>query len=725
MPYRSMRNRNRHRKMGGMGREPIGKDPISDLLALWLLRMIQCGQALDAFIGAEGEAEDELLVLLGWSEQTDTGRALDEEDEEACLEWEKILTARIDGLEATRCEDPQQNRLLDNAASLGKRLALSELECRLLAFLTLEMAEQRPVGQFLSTLRTFLRRDISTLLAMAFQTDEKEVRKALGSRGTLVRAGLIRQQQVHGNFIAPSSGYEMIDGLADALIGDPLSVDGVLRSYFVDAPPSRHEREHFSHLATDIDCMVTLLTESAQSREPGINILLYGPPGTGKTELARLLLQEAGLHAFQVNHENLDGRPLDSRDRMRAYQLCQYLLARDSSCGIVFDEVEDVFASDILPRLRLSGRAEKKGGKAWTNQLLEHNEVPAIWITNHPEHLDRAYLRRFAYALEVRTPSPRMRTKMLGEALSGLPISTAWIDRTAHIKELTPAEIHNIARIARLMNAAEETRVEGFLNQHLRHQSRLHGWQLPGRQRLQSITFDTRYLNPSQDLEHVVHSLSSAGEGSLLLHGIPGTGKTALAKHLAGRLDRTLLTYPASQIMSKWVGETEKNLAAMFDEARSQDSVLLIDEADSLLRSREGAHATWEVTQTNELLVQIEAFPGVLILATNFMESLDAAVLRRLDFKVQLMPLTPTQRMDLFCELAHTLLDDETADLLSGDAEINTRLLAMDALTPGDYATVERAFSRANQVKAHDLIIALENEHHLKPQGRQRAVGFV
>ena len=229
------------------------------------------------------------------------------------------------------------------------------------------------------------------------------------------------------------------------------------------------------------------------------------------------------------------------------------------------------------------------------------------------------------------------------------------------------------------------------------------------------------HLNPDPAIEPVLDDLSEAGDGTALLHGSPGTGKTALAHHLAERTDRPLISRPASAILSPWVGQTEANLAALFREAAADGAVLLLDEADSLLAGRGMAQAEWEVTRTNELLVQIETFPGILLCATNRLEALDDAALRRFDHKVHLRALNPDQRRALFADLLAALGADFT--------EPGKALDDLDNLTPGDFATLARRHSRrvARTGQAPDpdgLLRELERESRAKPGGGRR-VGFI
>ena len=121
----------------------------------------------------------------------------------------------------------------------------------------------------------------------------------------------------------------------------------------------------------------------------------------------------------------------------------------------------------------------------------------------------------------------------------------------------------------------------------------------------------------------------------LLFAGPPGTGKTLSAEIVAHALDADLLVVDVSRVVSKWVGETEKNLARVFDAAENSQAVLLFDEADTLFAKRTevaDAHDRYANLETAYLLQRLERFEGLAILATNLRQNIDAAFVRRLEF---------------------------------------------------------------------------------------------
>jgi SpoVK/Ycf46/Vps4 family AAA+-type ATPase len=144
--------------------------------------------------------------------------------------------------------------------------------------------------------------------------------------------------------------------------------------------------------------------------------------------------------------------------------------------------------------------------------------------------------------------------------------------------------------------------------------------------------------------ERVYDAWGFAGRHSLpqglsaLFAGPPGTGKTMCAGVMARELDMELFQVDLSRVVSKWIGETEKNLGRIFDEAQRSNAIVLFDEADSLFSKRtevKSSHDRYANLEVNFLLQRIEAFSGVTILTTNFEDSIDMAFRRRLTFRLR------------------------------------------------------------------------------------------
>jgi SpoVK/Ycf46/Vps4 family AAA+-type ATPase len=207
-----------------------------------------------------------------------------------------------------------------------------------------------------------------------------------------------------------------------------------------------------------------------------------------------------------------------------------------------------------------------------------------------------------------------------------------------------------------------------------------------------SVThYSLEYLNTTGRFspQQILMSFRRRAKGSVLLYGPPGTGKTQFTEYLASELKMPLVSKSAAALLSKWLGDSEKNIAAAFEEAAAEDAILFFDEGDSFLRSRELAQHSWEVTQTNELLQRMERFEGIVVVATNLFRNLDAAALRRFTFKIEFRELDLGQRWKMF--LAEAGLKQTIATVDAREKEKwEKRLLFMRHLTPGDFATVKR-----------------------------------
>jgi SpoVK/Ycf46/Vps4 family AAA+-type ATPase len=229
------------------------------------------------------------------------------------------------------------------------------------------------------------------------------------------------------------------------------------------------------------------------------------------------------------------------------------------------------------------------------------------------------------------------------------------------------------------------------------------------------LNVESRYEVP-----RIVAALKARGHGTLCFHGAPGTGKTALAEHLAQQLERPLMIRRASDLVSKFVGETEQQMAAMFREAEAEKAVLLLDEADSFLQDRRNAQRTYEVTEVNEMLQGMERYNGVFVCTTNLMDRIDQAALRRFTFKIRFRPLTREQRERMFVVEA---LGGDTAALTDG---LRSRLAKLEQLCPGDFAAVKRQVEiLAERLVPEEFLAQLEAEHRIKPEVREsRSIGF-
>lgn len=197
-------------------------------------------------------------------------------------------------------------------------------------------------------------------------------------------------------------------------------------------------------------------------------------------------------------------------------------------------------------------------------------------------------------------------------------------------------------------------------------------------------------LNTSEPICEVTDALKNADEYQkgeydeesgikVLLYGISGGGKTAYAEEVSKKMNRALKIVRPSEVLSKWVGETEQNISKIFKEAAKEHSILLVDEADSFLHNRGDSVNHFEDSKVNSFLVEIERYPGILFCSTNLPDILDKAVDRRFNFKIGFKPLTK-EGVGLLCKsyFSSFELDDNQVSKIYRAGEV----------TPGDFASI-------------------------------------
>jgi SpoVK/Ycf46/Vps4 family AAA+-type ATPase len=617
-----------------------------------------------------------------------------------------------------------------NIDALSGLLQLNKAERALLLYGTLARY-QRDLRSRLVEFKVNNAPEAYAAIAEIAGVNATDVGEALRAGSRLERIGLVENLISEHNITDLADQMKVSEKLPPVLMREYRDQNELMAVFTRPSAKSSLGLTDFSFVEDEALVLSSLLRNAVARKEPGVNVLLYGPPGTGKTELAKVVAQAAGLELFEVEYADRDGNSLSGRDRYRPLQIAQVFLKGSAQAALLFDEVEDVFPPISSEAAQLMARAEQVvappnssvSGKAWVNQILESNAVPTLWVTNRLEQIDPAFRRRFAYHLELKSPPPGAREGLVRKTLEGVTISDTFVAKLTERKGLTPAQIRTAVRFAGLASA-DGSSMESLIERQLRNSDQALGNRSHDTGARRSVTtYDLDMLNVESrfDIPRIVEALKARGHGSLCFYGAPGTGKTALAEHIAKSLDKPLLVKQASDLMSKFVGETEQNMAAMFREAENEKAVLLLDEADSFLQDRRGAQRTYEVTEVNEMLQGMERFNGIFVCTTNLMDRIDQAALRRFTFKIRFKPLTAVQREKMF-----------VTEALAGDAlaltdEVRARLARLDQLCPGDFAAVKRqADILAAQFDVAEFLEQLEAEHRIKPEVReQRNIGFL
>ena len=382
----------------------------------------------------------------------------------------------------------------------------------------------------------------------------------------------------------------------------------------------------------------------------GLNVLLYGVEGSGKSELSKAVAKELNMPLIQINLDLQRGRGDDRNrvdpiyNRFAAIHYADYKY-QGKDAIIVVDEADSV----------LNGCE-----KGFLNLFIEDIQHPVLWISNKLGFVERSTLRRFDYSIAFEPFDKKRRESVWQSVLENQGatdlIPAEKVEAFAHQMHITAGGINQAVSAAKLFKECGSSfSPECVIQAYASAQSKLMGLAIDcAANASHGAGYDLNVLNVNGDLPLVNESVEgfnaiwdSLKEDdaprslNILLYGPPGTGKTEYVRHLSRKFGRPLIIKHASDLLDCFVGNTEKKIAAAFEEAERTKSILFFDEADSFFADRSGASHNWEVTQVNELLMRMENFKGIFIAATNFNDNFDAASRRRFALKVRFDYLTP------------------------------------------------------------------------------------
>jgi len=401
--------------------------------------------------------------------------------------------------------------------------------------------------------------------------------------------------------------------------------------------------------------------------QPPKGVLLYGPPGTGKTLLARAIASETNSHFISIGGPEIISKFYgESEGKLREI----FEEANDNAPAIIFiDEIDSIAPK----REEVSGEVERR----IVAQLLSlmdgleaRGDVVVIAATNRPDSIDPALRRggRFDRELEIGIPDEKARIEILQIHTRGMPL-----DSTVEL-EVLASRTHGFvgADLQILAKEAALSSLRRFLPEiDLSKDATSIDPETLQRLNITMLDFETGLVevNPSAlrevfvevpnvdwddigGLQEVKDLLQETIEWPLkygkvydtmhakpptgiLLYGPPGTGKTMLAKAVANKANANFISIKGPELISKWVGESEKGVREIFRKARSAaPCIIFFDEIDSIAKARSSGSSDTGVTErvVSQLLTEIdgvEEMKGVTILAaTNRPDLIDPALMR-------------------------------------------------------------------------------------------------
>lgn len=394
-------------------------------------------------------------------------------------------------------------------------------------------------------------------------------------------------------------------------------------------------------------------------------VLLYGPPGTGKTLLAKAVAGETNAHFTSLSGPEIMGKYYgESEERLREF----FKQAEENAPSIIFiDEIDSIAPK----REEVSGDVEKR----IVSQLLtlmdgmkSRGKVVVIAATNRPDSIDPALRRpgRFDREIEIGIPDDEGRNEILNIHTRGMPLDNK-VDLKA-ISKITHgfvgADLEALSKEA-AMRSLRRVMPEIDFDQEKIPQEILQKIRITNEDfrdslkevrpsALREVLIETPNVTWDDvgGLESLKEELREAIEWpikhkeafeyvdietpkGILLHGLPGTGKTLIAKAVAKMTESNFISIKGPELLSKWVGESEKGVREIFRKARlAAPCIIFLDEIDALVPRRGGGSSDSHVTENvvSQILTEIdglEELHNVLIIgATNRLDIVDPAILR-------------------------------------------------------------------------------------------------
>lgn len=467
---------------------------------------------------------------------------------------------------------------------------------------------------------------------------------------------------------------EASDWLIDCLGG--LYEEGLTSEMFKTLPSTEYFNiGDFSVSDNDNEILKDLL-----KREGKCNILIYGSPGSGKTSYANALGAELKRKLLNVKVDEGDRKQV-ARVRFLHGSMT---VAENQNAMVLVDE------ADELLNTSKSFFHDSSVDKSWLNSLMDSHNNKIIWIANRTTEIDKSTMRRFDYVLEFKKPSKELKVKVFNNLVEKYNLSNVLTKRNIEMLsskyDVDSGGIEKSLRFIKNDKGLSKKEAVGKVEKILtNHELAIHG-----KAKKKVVKDFKEYsldcLNTSVEPEKIINLIrrfekSKMTKASILLSGMPGTGKTEFVEYIGHLLEKEICLKKGSDIKSKWVGGTEANIANAFEEAMDKEKILFFDEADSFFHPREDASHSWEKGETNEMLAQLNEYNGIVFFATNFMDGLDPAAMRRFNIKAEFKPLNIDGRLTLFNKFFGDMFK-------VNDEELRTKLSSLNNLTHGDYSVV-------------------------------------
>ena len=680
---------------------------INNIITLWLCRSLAYREITNTLLDNIKEHHNTLKRL---------GLVINDPDDLTVNSLRKIAKEKEKEMKKTTKNN--SGVFFSNFNYLCDQLELNPVERDVFLFSVLAISK-KTFSANMTLFGDFTPSSIVNALSLVLNIPPELVNKALDSNSILKRSGVIGHD--YTDVIFSNFCLEIIDGLQYMLFQVFKKPNDIMSNFINHVCKPTTTLKDFSYIGEDLTIINRYLSGVLKSRVKGVNILLYGLPGTGKTELAKVIANTQDVDLFDLRKNLSTSDEAAGKQRLSAYQITQELLSSKKQSMIMFDEIEDVFDYSA-GSFGLNVRSSNK--KSFINKVLETNKVPAIWISNEIRQIDPAFIRRFDYVLHVPIPEKEIRKNIISKQLTKYNLPEQYINELASNDSITNAHFIRAKKIIDTSKIKKKKDITKTMTKLINNTLLLSDEKKISMKTDEKInSYNIDYIDTSEDMVNIIDVISDGEGARLCLHGVPGTGKTAFAKHLTQKLNRPLHFTRSSDILGKYIGETEKNIAKLFEQGKKDNGIILLDEADSLMSSRNSNMKSWEVSKVNEMLSRLEEYEGVFIATTNRLELLDTAMLRRFDLTIEFMSLSNLKKWKVFSDVIKLLkFNIKKSDV----AVVKQRIYSLENITVSDFFNVKRKVERFDKNPTVDSFIhKLEDVVGLKNLDSSKPIGFM
>ena len=599
---------------------------------------------------------------------------------------------------------------LDRIQEIKKIFTLSGLETEIITSIYLIYVDDNFSDFFCS----YLNKTKKTIGLISVFTDKRysKILKLLCKKSALRRYGIIE----FDNDLS-SEVVDFLDGANDELLSS---------KYYSKYSSNAMSVDSFNKYEKHIKTLNSII--SGKRDNEGINILLYGEPGTGKTEFSRSLGKFLNKNIYELNHFDEDGEPMDDERKFTGFNIYRKSVPSNRSI-LIIDEADEMLNGSGNFSFFVTTRNKEK---SIVNKIMDDSKHICIWISNEHQFIEESTRRRFDYSIKFCRLSKIERRAIWANSLEKYnltkQLSVDEINYLVEEYEISAGGIDialkNCTKIVDVEEVGMLEAIEKVLEPHkdlmlvpTRQITSSKNYSINGLNIKNNFKLD-RIINICQNFYNTPKN-SSINNMNILLHGVPGSGKTEFAKYLAEVLEHKIYIKTGSDLLDMYVGGTEKNIRDAFVNAESENAILFIDEVDGVFADRRNASKRWEVTQVNELLSRMENFKGIFIASTNFKDNIDSAANRRFNLKIEFDYLDNSGKKIFFDRLLGDLTDNHLTE-----SEINY-LNQIEFLTPGDYKVVwqKHCFIDRQSINNMSLLKSLKEEVNSK-NGTNKQIGF-